>query len=238
MTKQTAPATPVATPVNSAVVELLKQATEKAASADALARDAAVKAVETDCLGIEDAAARVDAIIALYKAQLEHRAVRMSFAAAVAILVADKPVRFAVTGKVEKADGRITLQGAEALAPVEPTGGDEIAEGKMVVTMEPSEAIAKLAADALKMAAPKANEAIGKARAARHTNPVKKATARAPFFDELAAVIKDAALAPQFWSLLTIAAQSDHSVRAALVKACEATGHEVKRLSAKAAAKA
>lgn len=215
---------------NPEIVTMLDAASVHAASADRMARDAAVKAHGTECLDIVDCAERVATIGALYRPNLANQTVKLSFMAALSILVADKPVRFAADAKIDNpAKGTTSFDKPEALTPVAPKEGDEVPEGKTVFEMSAEDAIARLPANLLKMASPMANAAIGKAREARHV--VKKATARAPFFDEMAAVIRDKGLEGQFFEILGIAAQGNRDIQDRLIGIMTKQGYKVAKLS-------
>ena len=189
----------------SAVVDLINAANESAVTSDAHAREAAIKANETDFLTVGKAAERLDKILGLYASVLTHQAVKQSFSAALAILVADKPVRIQASEVGHKANGTVTFKSPEALSPVADKG-EKIPEKKMVETLTPEQAISQLTVGVMKQAATMARESLGVARA-KGAGPAKKANtnARAPFMMELAAAIKDDALRSQMVSMWRLA---------------------------------
>ena len=207
----TAPVAPVVT-ANAAVVAKIESANASAKTADTLAREAATLADTTDYLETVDLGARLDAILALYIPTLTHKAVKESFSAALAILVADKPVRIEASAKTEAANGKLTFKAPEVLAPI--ADKNEIVDAdKSITTLEPGEAVMKLAADTMKQAATAARSTIGRARASGGGRKTTKPTERAAFTDELVAHLSDKALGFAVITVIETAAQNDADLR-------------------------
>ena len=197
---------------SAAVIAKIEAANVSAKTADTLAREAATMADATDYVDMVDLGARLDAILALYMPALSHKAVKESFSAALAILVADKPVRIEATAKTESANGKLTFKAPEVLAPV--ADKNEIATpDKSVTTLEPGEAVLKLAADTMKAAATAARATIGRARAPGGGRKVAKPAERAAFVDELVAHLRDKALGFAVITVIETAAQQDADLR-------------------------
>jgi hypothetical protein len=234
MAKATSPVSPVV--ANPAVVQELTNANASAVSADKTARNAATLANASDLLDEADCGKRLDGILALYMPNLTHKAVRESFSAALAILIADKPVRMASTAVTTKADGTVSFASSEALAPVADKN-EILPEGKTVTELSAEDSVAKLQVGALKQAATAAREVIGRARAAGGGRKATKAE-RAPFFDEMAAVLQDKALSASFYAILQTKAKADTACRDHLAEILRNCGMEVSRKVAKAPAKA
>lgn len=189
---------------NPAVSLKLQGANESARTADAMAREAAVLANDSDYLDSKPTE-RLEKILSLYMADLTHKAVKESFSAALAILVADKPVRIAASEKSENmATGKLGFKAPEALSPVPPKG-EVLPEGKGVTELSADDAVSKLTTNVLKQAATAAREALGVGRA-KGAGPVKATKAeRAPFMAEFAAAWADDALRMQIIRMIEIA---------------------------------
>ena len=189
----------VATP---AVTLKLQSANESARTADQYAREAATMANEHDYLQSKPAE-RLDKILSLYMADLTHKAVKESFSAALAILVADKPVRIAASEKTEKANGALGFKAPEALTPVAEKGEVPPAD-KAITELSAEDAVGKLTTNVLKQAATAAREALGVGRA-KGAGAVKATkTERAPFMQEFACAWHDDALRMQLIRMIEI----------------------------------
>jgi Arc/MetJ family transcription regulator len=180
----------------------LQAANESAVTGDQFAREAAILADENDYTSMTDCAKRIEAILSLYMAELKHDSVKKIFSASLAVLVADKPVRIAATAQTTSATTeKVKLTAPEAMAPVAEKG-EVTPDKKAIYTFTPSEAVAKLTGDTLKLAATAAREALGIAR--KVTTKADKRTVRAPFFDEFAAVLGDDALRQQAFRMVDL----------------------------------
>jgi len=191
---------------NVAVVELLKCATEADLTCAEMAKQAATKANETDYLDTPPAE-RLPKILALYMANLNRKAVKEMFSSVLAILVADKPVRILTELKNVSTDGagNIKLQAPTMLKPVADSK-EIIGKDEKVTTLEPQEAINKLTCGHIKMAATAARESLGAGRTkGAGAKPKEAPKGRAPFFEELVAVIKDEALRMQLFVVVEAA---------------------------------
>lgn len=213
MAKATSPAaTATVATANAAVTAKIESANTSAKTADTLAREAATLANESDYPNEADAGKRLDAILALYMPVLTHKAVKESFSAALAILVADKPVRIEAAAKTEAANGKLTFKAPEVLTPV--ADKNEILDAdKTVTTLEPGDAVMRLAADTMKAAATSARAAIGRGRATGGGRKSTKPTEREPFTVELAAHLSDKALGFAVITLIETAAKNDPELR-------------------------
>ena len=220
-------ATVSAVTANVQVTEKINLANESAKSADAMAREAATIANESDYTEEGDAGKRLDSILALYMSVLTHKAVKESFSAALAILVADKPVRIEATSStVTPATGKITFKAPEILSPVADKN-EVLNPEKGVTELSAGDAVMKLAADTMKAAATAARESIGRGRA---TGGGRKSTApalRAPWFDELAGVINDHSLRVSMFAVITTKAKADKDFAAELTECVRNLGFEV-----------
>lgn len=216
---------------NAAVVTTLRAANESAKTADKLAREAAVAANAADYLDEANCGIRLDSILTLYIGELTHKNVKDSFSAALAILVADKPVRVEASAKTENANGTLTFKAPEVL---EPTGNEAPTEGKAITTLEAGDAVRKLAADVMKKAATTARQAIGRGRSEGGGRKSTKAPERAPFMDELVAVLRDEGLRASMFAVISTAAKSDSVVLERCAEVCRNAGYEVARPKAKA----
>jgi hypothetical protein len=197
---------------NVAVVSKIEGANASAKTADTLAREAATLADASDYLDMVDLGKRLDAILALYMSVLTHKAVKESFSAALAILVADKPVRIEASAKTEAANGKLTFKAPEVLAPV--AEKNEVATAdKSITTLEPGDAVMRLAADTMKAAATAARNTIGRGRAQGGGRKTTKATERAPFADELVAHLADKALGFAVVTIIETAAKNDADLK-------------------------
>ena len=210
------------------VVALLDDACAASKTLTTKARQAAAIACEGNFLS-ETAENRINHILALYMPHLAEKSVKDIFSAAVAVLCVDKPVRIAaseVGNKAPNADypqGQLTLKAPEVLPPVASKG--EIApEGKIVKTLEPSDAVQQLSADVLKKVATAAREAIGTGNKKGGGRPAKLETKRAPFFEELAAVLKDSALRTQCLSFIETAASTDATLQNSIIAMAKRLG--------------
>jgi hypothetical protein len=212
---------------NVLVTEKINLANESAKSADATAREAATLANESDYTDEGDAGKRLDNILALYMSVLTHKAVKESFSAALAILVADKPVRIEATSStVTPATGKITFKAPEILSPVADKN-EVLNPEKGVTELSAGDAVMKLAADTMKAAATAARESIGRGRA---TGGGRKSTApalRAPWFDELAGVINDHSLRVSMFAIVQTKAKADEAFRNELAECLRNCGFEV-----------
>lgn len=172
-----------------AVAVVLDDACKEAASADRKAREAAVAAVKAAGAPVGEAGVHVAAILAAYAPHLANKTVKDSFSAAVAVLVSARPVIVCGTEIGERKGGALTVKAPEILA------ADEVApDGKITRTLEPSAAVANLACDVLRRAAASARETMGYGRkAAGGGRPAKAQGVRAPFAEELAAQLGNAA---------------------------------------------
>lgn len=196
MTKQAAVAAPIATQ-SAIVVSLLSDATSAANTLSEKARQAAIEADHLDFTDLEPTK-RLDAILTLYMPLLGNQTVKYAFSASLAILIADKPVVIQSSAVTTKADGSLSFAAPEvvAIGAVKP-------DDKSETTLTPADAINKLGDKVLKQAATVAREALGRARkegGGRKAAPA--APARAPFFDEVVAVLKDATLRAQLFDLM------------------------------------
>jgi hypothetical protein len=192
----------IATP---AVTLKLQGANESARTADTMAREAAIIANDSDYLDAKPTE-RLEKILALYMADLTHKAVKESFSAALAILVADKPVRIAASEKSENmATGKLGFKTPEALPPIAPKG-EILPEGKGVTELSADDAVAKLTTNVLKQAATAAREALGvnRAKGGGRTAAKESKEARAPFMAEFAAAWNDDALRMQIIHMIEI----------------------------------
>lgn len=213
MTNITTPVVVVA--ANAAVVAKIESANASAKTADTLAREAATLADTTDYLDMVDLGNRLDSILALYMPTLIHKTVKESFSAALAILVADKPVRIeasSVTTSTVNGQEKVSFKAPEILTPV--ADKNEIATpDKSITTMEPGDAVMKLAADTMKAAATAARNTIGRGRAQGGGRKVTKPNERAAFADELVAHLADKALGFAVVTIIETAAKNDPELR-------------------------
>lgn len=199
-----------------AVVDKLACANESAITADKFAREAAIIADENDYITAPPTE-RLESILALYKTSLTHKAVKESFSAALAILIADKPVRIAASAKTEKATGQVTFTAPEALPPVA-VKHEILPEGKAVTEMSPTDALAKLTTGVMKQAATAAREALGVARAKGGGRKASQPEGRrAPFYDELGVALRDAGMMPQCLSFIELAASNHVPLKNAII---------------------
>jgi hypothetical protein len=211
---------------NVQVTEKINLANESAKTADATAREAATLANESDYTDEGDAGKRLDSILALYMSVLTHKAVKESFSAALAILVADKPVRVESSAVTTSANGRMTFKAPEVLTPVADKA-EVLNPEKSVTELTAGDAVMKLAADTMKAAATAARESIGRGRA---TGGGRKSTApalRAPWFDELAGVINDHSLRVSMFAIVQTKAKADEAFRNELAECLRNCGMEV-----------
>lgn len=228
--KSNTPATP-AVIMTAAVVAALREATEADLTVSLAARQAASLAHQSDFIGETDKAKRVAAILDLYMPELSRKSVKEQFSAAVAVLVRDEPIRIAASAKTEKADGKLSFTAPEILAK-----GEASAPDKAVTTVTAKDAVEKLTAPELRAAATVARQelGIGRAPGAGRKPTVKSGeSTRAPFFDELAAVLKDSALSMQMFAIVAIAAKQQPSILASCQSILEANGYDVTRKSKK-----
>jgi hypothetical protein len=182
--KNTAPVAPVAPVVSAVVVALLKDSQAGFDTGTSKAKEAAIQADALDCINLTPVK-RIDAIMDLYKDHFPSASVKSAFSAALAILVADKPVQaVAATSK----SGAVTYSA--------PTDNEK----EPRVTLEPADAVAKLGGNTLKKVAVTAREALGTANA-KGAGRAKTAT-RLPFLQEVAAYLKDEALRAQLVAAL------------------------------------
>ena len=192
-TANTSPATSPAIVANAEVNKLLDLACGHAASADQKARDAAKLAFTS--AGTAHGLSRgqlVNSLVATYNSHLNHKNVRDSFSAALAILAANVPV-VVIGSDIAPSDktGRLIVKAPE-IAPAGTVAGD----GKVARTLTAADQVDKLSADLLKRAATTAREELGTAKKGNPggrpaTVTVTQGT-RAPFSEELAALIGNA----------------------------------------------
>lgn len=187
---------------NATVVASLRSANESAKTADKLAREAALAANGSDYLDEADCGVRLDSILALYMPELTHKNVKESFSAALAILVADKPVRIEASAKTENANGTVSFKAPEVL---DPTGSEAAAEGKAITTLDAGDAVMKLAADVMKKAATSARQAIGRGRAEGGGRKSAKPAERAPFMDEFLSCLENDGLRETMFQRMALA---------------------------------
>jgi len=220
---------------NVLVTEKINAANDSAKTADAMAREAAALANESDYVDEGDAGKRLDAILALYMSSLTHKAVKESFSAALAILVADKPVRIESSAVTTAANGRMTFKAPEVLAPVADKA-EVLDPEKTVTELAAGDAVMKLAAETMKAAATAARESIGRGRATGGGRKSTKEAPRAPWFDELAGVINDHGLRVSMFAVLQTKAKADNAFREELAECLRNCGMEVFKAGAMAAA--
>lgn len=211
---------------NVLVTEKINAANESAKTADAMAREAATLANESDYVDEGDAGKRLDSILALYAGVLTHKAVKESFSAALAILVADKPVRVESSAVTTLANGRMTFKAPEILAPVAEKN-EVLNPEKTVTELAAGDAVMKLAADTMKAAATAARESIGRGRATGGGRKSTKDAPRAPWFDELSGVINDHGLRVSMFAVIQTKAKADDKFREELAECLRNCGMEV-----------
>ena len=211
---------------NADVVRALNEANQADQTVSLAARQAATLANDNDFTKETDKAKRLDVILALYMPILTRKSVKEQFSAALAVLVEASEVRIAASAVTTKADGKVTFSAPEALSK-----GEAADPTKSVTTLKPTEAVANLTSNDLKQAATVARENLGKARASGGGRKSTKNTesTRAPFFDELAAVLKDGALSMQMFAIVAIAAKQQPTIIAACQSILEQSGYQVTR---------
>jgi len=213
---------------NVAVVAKINAANESAKSADAMAREAATLANESDHVDEADCGKRLDLILALYMSVLTHKAVKESFSAALAILVADKPVRIEASAVTTAANGKMTFKSPEVLEPVA-ASGEVVDPEKSITELSAGDAVMKLAADTMKAAATVARKAVGRGRATGGGRPSTKPAVRAPFLDELAGFISDHALRASMFAVVNTAMKADKKIEAEVCEMIRNCGWTVSR---------
>jgi len=206
MSATATPSAPVAPVASNDVISDLKKAAKSASTLDKLARKAATEAEKAHAFESMSAAERIRAILALYAPHLAHPAVKASFGAALTILVADKPLHIASKGTIEKA-GALAFKSPEVFTD-ESEAEAAMPDNGTVTELEPSEAVEKLSAHALKQAATAARQAIGTSRAAGGGRKVS-APQRAGWFEELVGVLGDKTLRAQMFQVLTAKCRAD-----------------------------
>lgn len=175
---------------DSNVVKTLQEANKLAASAQGKSRAAALAAWETSAyLGSPTRAADLQR---LYSRELANDVVKQAFSNALVILQAGQPVRVAFTAMTETPKtGAVSFTAGDVLAV-----GEVPDPEKAVRTFKPEEAIAAFTKADLTAAAKAAREFLGTARKAgggRKASTPTTAGGRAPFADELRALMADVA---------------------------------------------
>lgn len=220
-----------ASALNTAIVTLLDDATASAKTADRKAREAAEIAADKECLDVTESLARCDAIVALYAEHLGTATVKTSFSAALAIIIADKPVRVSATAKTVAASGAVTFKAPEALPPVAEIN-ETIDDGRAVHELTPCEAVDTMTSNLLKACATKAREAMGKVKGAGGRKATSKPQ-RAGFMDELVVVLRDKDLAASMWAIISTDAKVNHATLERCAEVCRNAGFTVSKKATK-----
>jgi hypothetical protein len=211
------------------VVALLDEACAAGRTMTGKAREAASKAVSGNFLD-DTPVVRIGKILGLYMPHLIEKAVKDVFSSAVSVLCNDKPVRIAASEVGQKAptadypEGQVTLKAPEVLSPVADKG-EVLPEGKIVKELSAEEAVAQLSSDLLKKVATATREAMGTSGQGKGGGrPIKPENKRAPFFDELAAVLKDSALRTQCLTFVELAADTDATLKNSIIAMAKRLG--------------
>lgn len=248
MNAKTNTAAAIATVIgNALVIDKLHCANDSAMTADHFAREAAKAAHAADFLDTRKATDRLAAILDLYKGELTHPTVKASFSAALTVLVLAEPVKLAVGEMSEKYSQKLDAVGNPVKGETKTTlkldrmdalvKGEVPEAGKKVIELTPMQAVDQLQSNALKTVATAKRQDAGiggNPGAGRKASDKPAAGVRAPFMDELVAVMKDTALCKSMFSVMLIASKQQPHIVGYCAEVCKANGYNVTKKEAAA----